>query len=258
MYNYASKILSSFLDPLSIAVLLLVVAVLCWRRRGRSLTLVLICLVILVTFSSRLVSERLLRSLEDQNPDLAVERFASAEAIVVLGGLLRLPSPEHPSSALAPAGDRLLAAFRLYRAGKAPLIVCSGGNNPLAGLKGQPGEADGMCGLLEEWGVPATALHVEPSSINTRENAVASYELLAKSGARRILLVTSATHMPRAAAAFRKVGFEVIAAPADFHTGWWGPDPILRLAPSPGNLLDSSIALHEWVGLWVYRLRGWA
>jgi uncharacterized SAM-binding protein YcdF (DUF218 family) len=115
-----------------------------------------------------------------------------------------------------------------------------------------------MCDLLREWGIPSTALLTEGESINTRENALASHALLTPRGIRRILLVTSAVHMPRAAAAFRKAGFEVAPAPADFRTGWAKPNQILRWAPTPQSLFNSSAALHEWVGLWVYRLRGWA
>ena len=63
---------------------------------------------------------------------------------------------------------------------------------------------------------------METGSINTRENALDSYGLLAPRGIRRIILVTSALHMPRAAVAFRKAGFDVIPAPADFVTGWGG------------------------------------
>lgn len=62
---------------------------------------------------------------------------------------------------------------------------------------------------------------------------------------------------PRAAGAFRKAGFEVIAAPADFRTGWGDPNGLARWLPSADNLLNCDAALHEWLGIAVYRLRGW-
>jgi hypothetical protein len=65
--------------------------------------------------------------------------------------------------------------------------------------------------LLEEWNVPSTAIQIEGGSINTHENAILSFQMLAPHSIRKILLVTSAMHMPRAAGAFRKAGFEVIA-----------------------------------------------
>jgi uncharacterized SAM-binding protein YcdF (DUF218 family) len=100
-------------------------------------------------------------------------------------------------------------------------------------------------------------VQAEGNSINTRENAIFSYQTLAPRGVRRILLVTSAMHMPRAVGAFRKAGFQVIAAPADFHAGWDQPDILSRWFPNAGNLLYAGLALHEWVGIATYRLRGW-
>jgi uncharacterized SAM-binding protein YcdF (DUF218 family) len=65
-------------------------------------------------------------------------------------------------------------------------------------------------------------------------------------------------HMPRAAAAFRKAGFDVVAAPADFQTGWGEPSAIFRWMPWADAIDNSSKAIHERLGLWVYRLRDWA
>jgi uncharacterized SAM-binding protein YcdF (DUF218 family) len=64
-------------------------------------------------------------------------------------------------------------------------------------------------------------------------------------------------HMPRAAGAFRKAGFEIIAVPSDFHSGWRDPNPLLQWVPNVGNLADFEGALHEWLGIATYRMRGW-
>jgi uncharacterized SAM-binding protein YcdF (DUF218 family) len=63
--------------------------------------------------------------------------------------------------------------------------------------------------------------------------------------------------MPRAAGAFRKAGFEVIPAPADFHSGWGEGTTIEKWLPTANNLVKSDAALHEWLGIGIYRLRGW-
>jgi uncharacterized SAM-binding protein YcdF (DUF218 family) len=57
--------------------------------------------------------------------------------------------------------------------------------------------------------------------------------------------------------AFRKAGFEVIAVPADFRTGWGETTFPEKLLPSATNLLASDAALHEWLGIALYRPRGW-
>jgi len=258
LYNYASKILSSFSDPVSVTLLLAIAALVGWRNRSRSFALLFLLTILLGSLSWPPVAVLLIGTLEDQYRDEGIAAVAPAQAIVVLGGSLKMPSGEHSASGLGETSDRLLVAFRLYRAGKAPLVVCSGGNNPLLGGFTARPEGEGMCGLLEEWGVPKDALVVEGASINTRENAVESRSLLAERGIVRIVLVTSAVHMPRAAAAFEKVGFEVEPAPADFRAGWGKLPSIFRWMPSPTSLVDSSAVLHEWIGLWAYRLRGWA
>jgi uncharacterized SAM-binding protein YcdF (DUF218 family) len=260
MYNLASKILSLFLDPLALAIILLLCAFLFRKRRPKVFEITFIVSVLfLLTAGCPTVESWLTASLERQYPDRDADSYPPAQAIVVLGGSIHMPSTVHHASGIIDPSDRLLRALRLYHAGKAPLVVLSGGNNPLF-TEEVPlqSEAEVMRGLLVEWGIPDAALQVEGGSINTHENALFSYQLLASRGVRRIILVTSAMHMPRAAAAYRKAGFDVVAAPADFQTGWRAPNAIFRWIPESGALVGSSRAIREWLGLWVYRLRGWA
>ena len=260
MYNLASKILSLFLDPLALAIILLVCAFLVRKRRPKVFQIAYVVTVMFLAVAAcPTVEVWLTASLEGQYPDRGVDSYPSAQAIVVLGGAIRMPSTVHHGSAIIGSSDRLLMALRLYHAGKAPLVVLSGGNNPLS-FENVPeqSESEIMRRLLVEWGIPDAAIEVEGSSINTHENAVFSHRLLAGRGIGRIILVTSAMHMPRAAAAYRKAGFDVVAAPADFQTGWIAPGAIFRWMPQADAIDKSSEAIHEWLGLWVYRLRGWA
>jgi uncharacterized SAM-binding protein YcdF (DUF218 family) len=64
-------------------------------------------------------------------------------------------------------------------------------------------------------------------------------------------------HMPRAAGAFRKAGFEVIAVPADFHSGWGDGYLLEKCLPNAKNLVDADAALYESLGIAIYRLRSW-
>jgi uncharacterized SAM-binding protein YcdF (DUF218 family) len=241
-----------------LALLLAAGGIISWRRRLLSSRLLTTSILILVVFSCPELSLTLARSLEAQYPDFDVAEVPAAQAVVVLGGTIHMPHQMHHASGLIDSSDRLLLTYRLSRAGKAPRVICSGGNNPWMGDTHRASEARSMSGLLEEWGIPAATIEVEENSINTRENALLSYRILSARGVRRIILVTSAMHMPRAAGAFRKAGFEVIPAPADFRTGWEGSNPILLWLPNPESMERSEKALHEWLGLWVYRLRGWA
>ena len=153
---------------------------------------------------------------------------------------------------------------RLYLAGRAPLLVLSGGR--ITWGQGQTrSEAADMAELAEALGVPTRAMVIEPDSLNTFENAAKTKVLLADRGIQRILLVTSAMHMPRALAIFKKQGFEVIPAPTDFHVV---KDPlnletstrqgrILSLMPQTENLHYLTRALKEYLGLGIYWLKGW-
>ena len=260
MYNLAGKSLSLFLDPLALAIILLVSAFLVKKRRPNVFQITYVLTVMFLAVAAcPTVEVWLTASLERQYPDRAIDSYPSAQAIVVLGGSIRMPSSAHHVSAIIDSSDRLLMALRLYHAGKAPLVVLSGGNNPLYFKKlPEQSEAEIMRRLLVEWGVPDTAIEVEGGSINTYENAVFSHRLLAGQGIRQIILVTSAIHMPRAAAAYREAGFDLVPAPADFQTGWRPATTMFRWMPEADALVNSSKAIHEWLGLWVYRLRGWA
>jgi uncharacterized SAM-binding protein YcdF (DUF218 family) len=256
MYNLASKLLAPLLDPLTLAILLSVCALLAWKRRRLAIRLLIVSVALLLLFTSTVVVDALVRSLENQYPDTGLD-VPAAQAIVVLSGMFHTPSDLHHFTGLTDPSDRLLVAFRLYRSGKAPLLFCTGGNNPISIQTGRTPEATRMARLLEEWNIPSTAIQIEGESINTRENAIRSYQILSPRGIRRILLVTSAMHMPRAAGAFRKAGFEVIAVPADFRSGWSESYPLEKWLPSADNLRNSDAALHEWLGIAIYRLRGW-
>ena len=147
---------------------------------------------------------------------------------------------------------RIDIAAQLYLAGRAPKVLLSGG-----ALEGDVSEARGMAHAIRQQGVPETALILENSSRTTYENAAMTEDQLKARGIGKILLVTSALHMPRAMAAFAKQGVVAIAAPAppqivpptDGSLSLWVPDQ---------RTFDASRSIiKEYAGLFVYRLRGW-
>jgi len=250
METFLSGMAEVLLDPLNWSIFLLTAGILAWKKLRVSRCLCVAALLLLAVFSSPSGSAALLGALESRYPDVAIAALPRAQAIVVLGCALHAPGFQHENSGLIGSSDRILHALRLYRAGRAPVVMCSGG-------LGRTPEALVMSRLLQEWGVPSEALLLEDHSLNTRENALFSYSALNTRGMRHILLVTSAVHMPRAAAAFRKAGFDVTPAPADFRTGWGGQGGLIGWLPHASDLMWSERAVKECVGLLVYRLRGW-
>ena len=139
-------------------------------------------------------------------PITPVGSSPQGDAIVVLGGDVAIPNSPRVTSQLN--GNRLIHAYRLYRAGKAPVILISGGN--VFPQEGLDPEAVYSRRLLEEFGGPSDAILLESDSRNTHENAVRTRKILGAIGIDQILLVTSGFHMKRAVLTFEKSGFDVI------------------------------------------------
>jgi uncharacterized SAM-binding protein YcdF (DUF218 family) len=249
------KSLSQIAYPLLASLLLAAGAgVLFWRGRRRGGALLLaVALGWLWWWSTPAVSDWLRATLERHHPPVPLERLPGADAIVVLGGVVEAAvPPERPDPNLGAAADRIWHAARLYRAGKAPRILAVGGNLPWSGVE-RP-ESSVMAELLQELGVPAAAILQESSSRTTRENRDRSLPMLQALGVRRILLVTSALHMPRALALFRATGLEVVPAPTDFEIHSPDHAHLLRWLPDAQALADGTRAFKEYLGRLADRL----
>lgn len=259
-FLYIGKLLTALASPVVIAAVLLILAAISLRRAPRSLAFrsVLLALVILLVSSSGWISGHLLGVLEDPWRNATIASAPAADAIVVLGGYIRVENHTGRPVEIGAAADRLFCAAELYRASKAPLILLSGGNVTFFKASSMPPEADLARQVLEEWGIPGSSILIEDQSRNTHENAAFSAGILAARGLRRILLVTSAFHMRRAQAAFRRTGLTIIPFAADFLTAADPPDTLLSLLPDAQSAVNSGIAIKEWLGIGVYRLRGWS
>jgi uncharacterized SAM-binding protein YcdF (DUF218 family) len=262
MFLFLSKLLPLFIYPLGLACLLLFLSlILLWQRPRLAAVCITFALVVLVLGGNGRIATGLVRSLEWQH--LPTAELPTAEAIVVLGGGVRPESPPRPWVDLAEAGDRVLYGARLYQAGKAPILILSGGRIEWKG--GGPPESADMAKLAEAMGVPSSAIVQDPTSLNTYENAVNVRKILAERQINRVLLVTSAMHMPRSLLIFQKQGIEAIAAPTDFlvtEQDLREPESspqavILNSIPDADYLQQLTRALKEYVGTVVYRLRGW-
>jgi uncharacterized SAM-binding protein YcdF (DUF218 family) len=234
----------------SLALGALALALLGLRRSGLAGACIAAGLALLWAFSTPAVSDRLVYPLERRHPPRPLAALPTADAILVLGGTMKLPLPPREFPEVSDAADRVLHAARLHRAGKAPLVVVSGGPKPTRA------EAESMGWLLEQLGVPPAAVVREDTSLTTHENCVRSREVLAAADIRRVLLVTSALHMPRALATCRAAGIDAEPAPTDY---WVADEDLdaLDFTPRIEALLVSHLALHERIGWVVYRLRGW-
>ncbi len=218
-----------------------------WKRLGR--TVQALALLWLLALSTPFVANALLRSLQSFPALPATGELPAADAIVVLSAEADATGAEYGAPTVGPMTlQRLRYGAALQRRTKLPLLVSGG----VAG-RGLPSLASMMAATAtQDFGVPVK--WQEDRSADTRENAEFSAAMLKTAGVQKVLLVTSAWHMPRSVAAFERAGLTPIAAP----TGFCSPvvDNLVKFTPHWHALRDSGLALHEWIGRFVYALRG--
>lgn len=250
-------LVSLVLFPLGTAFALIALAVfLGWAlgRRRAALLALISGLGWLWLWSTPIASDALKASLEQQFPMRGAEEMPVVDAIVVLGGAF-----SHQAGWVAPdlsgSADRYWHAARLFHAGRAPIVIVSGGRMPGRG----PGLSEAEAGaiFLQDLGVPRGAIVLEMEALTTRGNATAVRALLDQRAIERILLVTSALHMRRSMAAFRAVGLDPLPAATDFEVRSGARLSPASWLPSASALVGSTRAFHEYIGFIAYRLRGW-
>ena len=262
MFLFFSKLLPLFVYPLGLTSLLLLLGLIIgWKRPYLALFPMGMALFLILLASNAWVSSLLVQSLEWRQ--ISNEELPEAEAIILLGGSTRVPTPPRKTVEITEAGDRVLYAAHLYKEGKAPLIIATGGR--IAWLQNAPPEADSMKHLLLEFGIPESAIIEETQALNTYQNALYTKEILEERGIQKSLLVTSASHITRSLLVFKKQGINVIPAPTDFlvtQLDWQQlnstPQAILlNSLPDAGRLQQTTQALKEYLGIVVYWLKGW-
>lgn len=263
MFLFLSKLLPLFIYPLGVSCLLLLLALwLCFKRSRRTFVPIILSLIILVTAGNSQVGNNLTASLEQQY--LPQANIPNVDAIVILGGATRNNEPPRILPDMSERGDRLLYGAKLYKDGVAPQIILTGGRIQWYG--GESSEAESMATLLELMEVPRSAMILESKSLNTHENAVFTKKILEQKDLKQIALVTSAIHMPRSLAIFRKEGIDAVAAPTDFIISdrnlkqhrYSKESRIISFIPNSESLDRTTQALKEYIGSYIYRLKGWA
>ena len=234
-----NKVVWFFLNPLVGAL----VGALLVRKFAKTGRILLFSSLALLWFESTLSCVCLL-GLPLERPYLAtqsVDALPNADAIVLLGGGIG-KGDEMVYPEMYDGADRVWHAARLWKAGKAPVVLVSGSN-----------DLESTVPLLLDLCVRSEAIVVDNESRNTYENSRFTERLLGQGGSarRKILLVTSAWHMPRASGNFSKTSLEVVPAACDFsaynslHGAKYFWDWI---APSADSMMRTSFLFKEWLG----------
>lgn len=242
-----TKAFAALLAPLGIVlVILLVAALVAWRRPLAAWRPVALAFIVLYPLSTHFVADQLLWWLEPAPRDPVADR--SGQAIVVLGGGTYFSAPEYGGDTVkSPVLARLRYAAHLHRALDKPVLASGGApeGNPVP-------EARLMSEVLQQ-DFRVAVVWVEEGSRNTFENALQSAALLKPADIQKIYLVTHAWHMRRARLAFEHAGFKVIPAPTGYTTRF--KLSVLDFLPDARALDNSGLFFHEVAGIGWYYLR---
>lgn len=252
MFFELSKALAFVLTPSNFLVLVgllgLALALLRWPKFGWSLLTIAILGIAAAGWSP--LGPVPLMVLEDRFP--RQELPSTVTGIVMLGGAVDIHITQaRGSEAWNDQSERITATAELANRFPSARIILSGGSAHPDAIS----ESSIARQALTAMGVPEVRIELETRSRNTCENASESV-IVAKPQASEIwLLVTSASHMPRAIACFRAANFPVTPFPVDYHTR--GSEDLRRMQESvAGGLAQFDLAAHEWTGLITYRLAG--
>jgi len=181
-----------------------------------------------------------------------------SDVAVVLGGLSDPTVSTADHLEFNRAAERLTEAVALWREGRVKALLITSGSGEL--LDPSAVEAPGLAAWARSMGVPEDDIVVEARSRNTRENAVLSLPLATARGFRSFVLVTSAAHMPRSAAIFRKAGYDqqgrtLVLWPVDTQRNTVKFP--FNAVPDPSSLSAVQTVLREMIGYAVYKVEGY-
>ena len=246
MMIYLHKLLPLIVSPLGLIILLLITGI-CLRRWW---IITLSCFVLLL--SSLPITEHLIwKDLERQHPPKALNELESFDAVVVLSGML---STFEYSGALHVEWrdpDRFFAGIDILKSGKAPTLIFTRGKTPWSNL---PAEGELLKAKAVELGINESQIFLSNIAANTAEEAEAVAQLISANRIKRIVLITSSFHMPRAKLLFDKQGIDSVPFATDFKaTGkiisW------LSFLPSANGFSRTSDGIREYIGRLYYKLK---
>jgi uncharacterized SAM-binding protein YcdF (DUF218 family) len=244
-----SKLVIPLLDPGTWLLLAPLVALwFMWRSRYRAAAWTIATTVVIALLVFKLPTGAvLIRPLEQAIP-APVEMPRKIDGIISLAGALNpalTQAYERPQ--MGADAERITEFVALARAHPTARLVFAGDTGFVSPQS--INEAEVMKRFLVGQGIDPGRVVFESNSRNTHESALATYELIQPGPGEAWLLITSAFHMPRAYGAFRKTGWNVIPYPVSYTAR-----PTFSFDEGGYGLL--ALAIHEWVGLAVYRMTG--
>jgi uncharacterized SAM-binding protein YcdF (DUF218 family) len=257
-FHASLKSIIAFIEPLGLAWLGITALLVCmiWRRNARHALLLGVPWLLLTLVLCTPVPSHLLASMERPWADFDPTTLPAADAIVSLGGAGESSAHEITGFHFTRGTDRVMTAVELVRRGKADLLVLGGGGH--RGPAAIASEADAVKQWVESWNVLETPVLSLGVCLDTHDEAVKTAVLAKERGWGSIILVTSASHMGRAEATFRKAGLNVTCAPCNYLSSVIRRKSLSWFhAPHHAGAELFGIWFHEVLGWAFYRWQGW-
>ena len=243
---YLHKILPTFVLPIMLFIIVILIGLIKNKKK-----LIYIAIGVLYILSTPIFSNNFFKLVEGSEYRKPISAIDSADAIVVLSGMLEINEVGDSTYIEWGDPDRFFGGIALFKAGKAQKLVFTGGKMPWDKAKKTEGE------VLKEYaisnGIPSEKIFVTKDVENTADEAVAVKELISPS--KKIILVTSAFHMYRAKRLFEKQGIEVIPYKIDYKVERNKEVTIIDYLPSSDNLKITESGIREIIGRLFYLVK---
>ena len=210
----------------------------------------MIALILLIILSLPIVSRQLIKFLEQGYTLISPNNVDTADTVIVLSGMIRtIKQNNEIYYEFSDAVDRVFAGIKLLKLNKAQKIILTRGKLPWS--LGMP-EGEFLAQFVKSQGINKNQVILTEVVQNTNDEAIAVSKILPKNS--KIILVTSAFHMPRAKTVFENQNLKVIPYAVDFRLGEKKMD-VLDFLPQANAFKDSSFYFREIIGRAYYSLR---
>ena len=240
---YLHKILPTFVLPIMLVIIVILIGLIKNKKK-----LIYIAIGVLYIISTPIFSNNFFKLVEGSEYRKPISAIDSADAIVVLSGMLEINEVGDSTYVEWGDPDRFFGGIALFKAGKSQKLVFTGGKMPWDKAKKTEGEVLKEYAILN--GIPAKKVFVTKDVENTADEAVAVNELISPS--KRIILVTSAYHMYRASRLFEKEGIKVIPYKVDYKVARSLKTTIMDFLPDAESLKQSETGIRELLGRLIY------
>lgn len=230
---FLKKLITFFILPPGVFVVLLI-TIFFLRKRYKLISAISITSALFIyLISIEPVKDFLLSPLEERYPK---KREVQGDVIVVLGG-----GSYNTGVLTEDSLKRLLTGFVLQKRLNVPIILSGG-----SAITNLP-ESEVMKNVLIELGVDRSSIFTDVYSRDTLGNAYFTKKICNQKGFKKIILITSAYHMPRSVLTFKEAGLDVIPYPTDFKMD--KKYTVYSYFPKMNVLQDSTKVIREYIGL---------